>query len=48
MKNKFKWIKENYQLIIAFILFFVMMILLTREGGTFFYKVLDAIKNIFT
>ncbi|MDP3728302.1 MAG: hypothetical protein Q8R18_02500 [bacterium] len=51
MKKTGTWLKENYQLVIAFILFMFIMIALTREGSTFFDaqlgKAIQTIKNIF-
>lgn len=46
MKKIGTWIKENYLLIIAFIFFFVLIFLLTREGAAFYDKTIAGIKTI--
>ncbi len=47
MKKRFIWIKENYLLIVAFILFLLLMFSLTREGADILEKVIESVKNIF-
>jgi len=46
MKASLKWIKENYLLILAFLLFFLLMFMLTEAGVTVYLNIVEKIQNL--
>ncbi|KHO52207.1 MAG: hypothetical protein QT08_C0013G0029 [archaeon GW2011_AR17] len=47
MNKLFFWIKENYLLILAFILFWILIISLTPTGVEIYLRIVERIKSIF-